>query len=270
MRQNDDRLSKPEAPKVPQSNVGLMNYVVPTEVVDLPSKGIFYPKDHPLHNQEFVEIKHMTAKEEDILTSTSLITKGVVLDHLIQSLLLDKNINARTLFTGDRNAILVNARMNAYGSDYKASSICSECSTFTETTFDLSTMKSKEDSLDEESLRFILPKTEFPVTIRFLTVHEEGLLEKEVEKKTKMGFPDSSLTTFLKFIVTSVDGVNASDGFISQFLENMPTVDAKFIKKQYVDSKPDVDFSQEVECKSCSHTERREMPISADFFWPQS
>ena len=108
MRQNDDRLSKPEAPKVPQSNVGLMNYVVPTEVVDLPSKGVFYPKGHPLHNQEFVEIKHMTAKEEDILTSTSLITKGVVLDHLIQSLLLDKNINARTLFTGDRNAILVN------------------------------------------------------------------------------------------------------------------------------------------------------------------
>jgi hypothetical protein len=271
MRQNDERIgsSAPAPPAAPQNSAGLLNYVIPTEIVDLPSKGRFYAEGHPLHDKEYVEIKHMTAKEEDILTSASLVEKGVVLDHLIQSLLIDNNINAKTLFGGDRNAILLNARVNGYGPDYEATSQCSSCGHFTNAKFDLLGIKNKEMNLDSEPA-LQLPKTKYPVTFKYLVAHEEELLQKEVEKRSKLGYGDNVLTTFLKFIVTSVNGIKASDSSINEFIENMPAADAKYIKNYYAETKPDVDFSLEVECESCSHTERRVVPITAQFFWPQS
>ena len=270
MRDNDERLAPPQAPTIPQSNVGGLNYVIPTEIVDLPSKGKFYLQDNPLYNKEYVEIKHMTAKEEDILTSVSLIEKGIAIDHLIQSLLLDKSINAKTMFAGDRNAILLNARINGYGPEYKIESSCSSCSNTDEITVDLATIKSKTLSDDNETLTLELPKSKYPVTIRFLTAHEEELLQKEVEKSTKMGLSDNSFLIFLKFIVTSINGIKANDGIVSQFIENMPASDARYIRDFYTKTKPDIDFSVETECSLCSHTERREVPLTAQFFWPQS
>ena len=65
----------------------------PTQVVDLPSKGLFYPQDHPWYGKESVEIRFMTAKDEDILVNKSYIQKGIVLDKLISSILLDKRVN---------------------------------------------------------------------------------------------------------------------------------------------------------------------------------
>mgnify|MGYP003643987062 CR=1 FL=1 len=271
MRQNDERIGSPAPPPpvIPQGSAGVLNYVIPTEVVDIPSKGRFYDPEHPLHNKEYVEIKHMTAKEEDILTSASLVEKGIVLDHLIQSLLIDKSINAKTLFGGDRNAILLNARINAYGPDYKATSQCSGCGHFTDAEFNLSDIKNKE--MDENGAPSVeLPKTKYPVTMKYLTAHEEELLQKEVDKRAKLGYGDNALTTFLKFVVTSINGVKASDSSVNEFIENMPAADAKHIKNYYADTKPDVDFSLEVECESCSHTERRVVPITAQFFWPES
>jgi hypothetical protein len=270
MRENDERLAPPQAPAVPQSNVGGLNYVIPTEIVDLPSKGRFYPQGHPLYGQETIEIKQMTAKEEDILTSLSLIEKGVVLDYLIQSLLLNKSINAKTLLPGDRSAILLNARIHGYGPEYKIGSICSSCDVTNELMIDLLKIKNKELDIGGDTIRLELPKTGFPVTIRFLNAHEEDLLEKEVEKKVKLGYNNSTFMEFMKFIVVSVNGITASDAVISQFLENMPAADARFIKESYAKSKPDIDFTAEIECSSCSHVERREVPLTAQFFWPQS
>ena len=104
-----------------------LSFVVPTETVDLPSKGLFYPPDHPLHNKQFVEIKQMTAKEEDLLVNRSLIKKGVVLDKLIESVLVDKSIRPETLLLGDRNAIVLALRTTAYGKDYVITINCSNC-----------------------------------------------------------------------------------------------------------------------------------------------
>jgi len=198
-----------------------------------------------------------------------LVEKGIVLDQLIQSLLIDKSINAKTLFGGDRNAILLNARINGYGADYKATSQCTGCGHFTNAEFNLENIKNKEINTDGEPV-VELPKTKYPVTFRYLTAHEEELLQKEVEKRSKLGYGDNALTTFLKFIITSINGVKTTDSSINEFIENMPAADAKHIKNCYVDTKPDVDFFLEVECESCSHTERREVPITAQFFWPQS
>jgi len=273
MRQNKSRFEAPDTPQVAQG-LGALNYVVPTELVELPSKGRFYGKDHPLHNQEYVEIKHMTAKEEDILTSLSLIEKGVVLDYLIHSLLLNKEINGKSLLPGDRSAIILNARINGYGSDYSFEIPCANCQSQVKVDCDLSSINNKEinnEMINDEGVMHLeLPKTKFSVTVQFLTAYNEEILQKEVEKKKKMGFSDASTTTFLSFIIDSVNGVKNDGGDVAEFIQNMPAIDAKYIKTKYIENKPDVDFNVEIECNNCSHQERRDVPLTAQFFWPES
>jgi len=106
-----------------------MNFVIPTELVELPSRGQGYPPDHPLFNQEMVEIRHMTAKDEDILTSRSLLKKGVALDRLIDNILVNKKIRSMHLLSGDRSAIVIEARKYAYGNEYKTKITCPNCGT---------------------------------------------------------------------------------------------------------------------------------------------
>ena len=89
----------------------------PTEVIDLPSKGYFYPEGSPLSSGQ-VEIKYMTAKEEDILTSANLIQKGIVLDKLLEALVVSEGVNLDDVLIGDKNAIMVASRVLAYGKDY--------------------------------------------------------------------------------------------------------------------------------------------------------
>ena len=89
----------------------------PTEVIDLPSKGLVYPKEHPLSSGN-VEIKYMTAKEEDILTSPNLIEKGIVLDKLLESIIVTEGVKLDDFIMGDKNTLLVSARILGYGKDY--------------------------------------------------------------------------------------------------------------------------------------------------------
>ena len=134
MSRNSDRLgaqsvqSSAPPPQITQNNdANPFSFVVPTEFVELPSKGKYYPEHHPLHNQETIELKHMTAKEEDILTSRALLKKGVALDRLLDSIIIDKRIKGENLFVGDRNAILLAARISGYGSDYSTKITCPSC-----------------------------------------------------------------------------------------------------------------------------------------------
>ena len=124
---------------VPTSNTDAPNFSwsVPTEFVELPSQGIFYPAGHPLQNQKTVEIRYMTAKEEDILTSRSLLKEGVALDRMLQNLLVSKNININTLLVGDKNALLVAARRTGYGADYETNVTCPSCGNTDEHSFDI-------------------------------------------------------------------------------------------------------------------------------------
>ena len=89
----------------------------PSEIIDLPSGGKIYGKDSPLFNGK-LEIKYMTAKEEDILTSQNLIKKGVVIDRLLDSLILTNGVKQEDLILGDKNAVMVAARILAYGPEY--------------------------------------------------------------------------------------------------------------------------------------------------------
>ena len=111
-----------EAPQMPNP----MDFVTPTQFVDLPSKGR-YPEGHPLKGKDSIEIRYMTAKDEDVLTNRSLLKKGLAIDRLIRNLIVDKSVNGRHLYAGDRNAIIVFARASAYGADYRAKIQCPNC-----------------------------------------------------------------------------------------------------------------------------------------------
>ncbi len=114
----------PTTPAAPAS----LSYVTPTEFVELPSRGKFYSTDHPLHNKEVIEMRYMTAKDEDILTSPALLKNGVAIDRLIENLIVDKNVTANSLLLGDKNAVILAARISGYGEQYEVNVTCPACS----------------------------------------------------------------------------------------------------------------------------------------------
>ena len=138
MSRNKDRLGGSQHQDTqPPAQTGGFSFVVPTEFVELPSQGRFYPQGHPLHGQDSIEIRQMTAKEEDMLTSRTLLKKGVALDRVISSLIVNKAIDPDSLLVGDRNAIIISTRVSGYGNMYETKVSCPACGTTQEYSFDL-------------------------------------------------------------------------------------------------------------------------------------
>ena len=237
----------------------------PTEIVELPSKGLIYPKDNPLSSGK-VEMKYMTAKEEDILTNQNYITKGIVLDKLIESLLVTK-VNYNDLINGDKNALLIASRVLGYGKDY-------EFRYGTETiTVDLTTLDDKNlnpNDLIEEGINefeFTLPHSKTTLTFILLTHGDEKSIDRELQglKKIRKDIVPES-TTRLKYIITSVDG-DREKKTIREFVDNyLLAKDARVLREEIRRVSPDVElkyYGEDVE-------EGIDIPISLNFFWPDS
>lgn len=282
MRNNEDRLGAniPRQDAVPltqqlQSTTPL-EFMNPTEVVLLPSKGVFYPSHHPLHKKDSVEIKQMTAKEEDILSSRNLLKKGVVLDKLIQSLVTDKNINTDTLTTEDRNAILVAARVSAYGNKYVTQVTCPSCYEKVKNSFDLNEKLEKvlEDKIDsaafineDGTFSFTLPNTKWNVVCRALNgFDEKELLRISETKKKNQNGNDSLLIEQLRMMIVSIQSVTDKE-LITKAVEAMPASDAKYLRSMYQQTVPNVDLNHTFTCTKCDFETTMEVPLTADFFW---
>ena len=259
---------------------GLLSFVAPTEFVNLPSQGKFYPPEHPLHNKDVVEIKYMTAKHEDILTSQTLLRKGVAIDRLIENLIIDKSIKLDGLLLGDKNAITIAARKTGYGSEYNTGMTCPSCGNKQDHSFDLDELGHNfpsEEELDEfgieltEAGTFLitLPQTKVVLETRLLTDADEKMLEKtsKMRKKHNLGRGEITLTDRLKSVIVSAND-ETKRSMIEQFVDNMPALDAKFFRTAYAALTPNVDMKQEYRCEACGHEEEVDVPLSADFFWP--
>jgi hypothetical protein len=249
-----------------------LNFMVSTEMVDLPSKGRFYPPSHPLHDKTSIEIKHMTAKEEDILSSKSLLQKGVALDKLIQSVVVDKSIPTDLLTLSDRNAILVNSRIIGYGPEYTVKFTCPSCAVELQHTFDLleKVEVSEEEAegqaieLDENCHFTIkLPKTGWQVKCRAMDgTDEKKLVQNSLNKKSK----EFTTTEQLKMIIVSINGVTDTN-MLNQAVEVMPAVDSKYLRNEYEKAIPPFSMKHNYKCKSCEHEEVVEVPLTQEFFW---
>jgi hypothetical protein len=251
-------------------------FETPSEFVELPTRGIFYPEGHPLYNKEHIEIKHMTAKEEDILSSKSLLKKGLALDRFMQSVIKDKAIKVEDLYVGDRNAILIAARVTGYGDDYTTQVTCPNCLTVNKFTFDLTQQTITEGGLSGESevkitptgtLLLALPIMGLDVEVRMLTGKAESYLTRLATNKSKDSV-DSSLTDMLKMIIVSVSG-RTDRSTIESLVEHLPAKDSQYLRNTYAECLPNISLKQAFECSSCTYEDEMEVPLNAEFFWPK-
>ena len=274
MRNNQTRAghnkSAPPSPAPVQSNLA---YVTPTEFVELPSRGEFYHESHPLHGQETVEIKYMTAKEEDILSSSALIKKGLAIDRLLESIIIP-NVDPGELLVGDRNAIMIAARISSYGREYNAATACPSCDTKIPHLFDLKESSLNENcfeqdflvenevSFNEEDKTFsvLLPTSNVEVSIRMLN----GKDEKELVDINE----DKAITSILSAFIASVSGESGSKE-VQFFIENMPAADSKFLRGLFTLLAPSISLKQDFICEACFFTQEMEVPLTAEFFWPE-
>lgn len=249
----------------------------PTEIVSLPSEGKLYPENHPLRSGT-IEMKYMTAREEDILTSQNLIRQGIVLDKLFQSMIVTP-INYDDLVVGDKNAIMIAARILGYGKDYTVEIECPSCTRTSEHTIDLTKLDPKSVTLDSDSImidpnqfELTLPRSKRKVVYELLTQGVDNKIEKYLQalKKTaKKDSVDTELTTRLKKLILSVDGVTDQE-YIDNFVENeLLAIDSKFLREQIKQVAPDVNLKFNFECPHCGHeSETQDFEITTQFFWP--
>jgi hypothetical protein len=248
---------------------------IPLETVPLPSSGCVYPENSALHNVETVEIRAMTAREEDILTSKALLKKGTVITELIRSCLIDKDINPNELLTGDRNALMVAIRITGYGPEYDAELQCSECDTKAPRVFDLSALPIKRLAIKPIApgmnlFEFTLPYTKKVVRFKFITGLDEVDIMSTSEKQKKLGLPsETNVTTNLLYSIVGVSGIEDRTK-ISNFVRMMPARDSLALRNYIRDNEPGITMRQEVTCPSCGHSEEVSMPIGVSFFWPSA
>jgi hypothetical protein len=252
------------------------NFTLPTEFVELPSKGRFYPEGHPLKDQEVVEIKHMTTKEEDILNSQTLIKKGLVFERLLQSILVNSSIDTKSLLVSDRNAILIAIRAINYGIDYEPEIPCPSCEQKSIQKFNLQEFCGLEEEdtppVDVERTKsgtFLiknLPVSNWTFEVRPLTGREEEIFTKVLEQDKKRNKVESILSTQIKLYTVSIDGV-ADPQVIHKAVSVLPAKDSKVLRATYKKIVPSFDMGVIYDCDNCGYSGRIEMPFTAEFFW---
>ena len=259
------QIEENQAPTAPKS------YPFPTEVLTLPSKGLCYPQSNPLSKGE-ITVKLMTAKEEDILTSPALIRKGIQLDKLLESIVVEPGVNINDLLIGDKNAILISSRILAFGPQYEAKINDPFEGDDVDVVIDLSQIQVKE--IDESKLNrnneyeFFLPISKTPIKFKLLTHGDEIAINKDIEASQKTLKSANEITTRYRKIITEVDG-NREFGFISNFVTNrLLAGDSKALRKHMSEMSPDLDLKFEYTSPVTGDTEALRIPFGVNFFYP--
>ena len=275
MSRNKDRLGGSQHQDTqPPPTSGGFSFVVPTEFVELPSQGKFYSESHPLYEKDSIEVRQMTAKEEDMLTSRTLLKKGVALDRVISSLIVNRSIDPDSLLVGDRNAIIIATRVAGYGHMYETKVTCPSCGENQEYSFDLNSANIYDGSdakdlgvqfNNDGTFNTTLPRTGVDVQFRLLTGRDEKtfLNGMQSDRKAKS---EKNVTRQLSAIVVSLNG-DTSMQAKQYFTDNVPSIDSRHLRLVYRLAAPNVDLTQHFECSECSHEQEMEVPLSADFFW---
>ena len=245
----------------------------PTEMISLPSKGYLYPDDNPLSSGE-VEVKYMTAREEDILTSGNLIQKGIVLDKLLEALIVS-DINLDDLLIGDKNAILLAARVLAYGKEYEFEYVDSSNGETKTDTVDLTSFQPKDVDFKKftkgvNEHDFTLPNSKKVITFKLVTQGDEKSVESQLKALIKISKGVSpEITTRLKQQIVAVDG-NRDTATINKFVDNeLLSRDTFQFRKHLVAMTPDVDMTCIVDLDDGTEQEIT-VPVTVTFFWPDA
>jgi hypothetical protein len=247
-----------ETPKI--EGIGDSGYTL-----DLPSDGKIYGKT--------VKIKAMTAKEEDILSNPQYLKKKVVFDELLKSIMIDSPVDPKEFLIGDRDFIIFNARIDAYGSDYEAKLACPQCGTVNEVSFDIANMDIKEleisPYIENENLFEYTTSTGRHVLFHFWTVELQNRFSSYVEQTKKMK-TTGLVTTRLFFQIHSIDGEEERSE-LRQIIENMKASESLEIRKYINKNTPSIDLTMhDFECENvdCGFDKEVDLPLGENFFWP--
>lgn len=249
---------------------------LPTLTVDLPSKGVLYPTNHPLSSGK-IDIYQVTARHEDILSNTNLLKKGTVLDEFLKALIATPNVSINDLLIGDKNALFIAARRSAYGDEYVTKIKCPECGAESNVEIDLSKLSAKPlsetlqvSAKNENRFSFKLPASGKTVTFSFLTHKDETDIDAEIKALAKFGDKTSTpeITTRLKYTIKSIDG-DSDRVKIKNFVDTQLTAKDSLALRKYVrENTPDMDMNFEFTCPECGHQTKMTVPLGASFFWP--
>jgi len=244
-----------------------MEFKIPTETVELPSKGLLYPEGHPLASGT-IEMKYMTAKEEDILSNQNYIKKGTVIEKLLQSLIVTE-VDFNDILIGDIDAIMVAARVLSYGKDYKFTYLGQTVEV------DLASLDNKElnEALytrGENEFTFKLPNSGNEITFQLLTQGLDKAIAREIEGLKKINKDNvAEVSTRLKYMITSING-SRDRADIRKYVDGfMLASDARALREEYKRASPGVNLSTEVEGLD-GEQEVVDIPIGVTFFWPDA
>ena len=281
IRQQDNapqQVPQPHIPPQQDANPFGLSFVVPTEIVKLPSFGRLYSQNSPLFGMEQVEVKSLTAAEEDILINTSFIEQGIVFDKLIDSIMMTPGVTANDLMDCDKIAVLMTARKTGYGDIVNFSTACVNCGA--ELQLEISLTKMLEESLEEQedtdvdweyleesnTYSFKLPVAELEVQIKLLTPEDTKHLEMSRAQKQKLGLPFNDTLEFLRAVIVAAGGISDRSQ-INKLEEVLPAADARKIRVVHNENMPKVKSTVEVQCQSCGHQDTKEVPFSLGWFW---
>jgi hypothetical protein len=249
----------------------MANYDFPTEVISLPSQGLCYPESNPLSSGQ-IEIKYMTAREEEILTSQNLIKKGVVLDKLFESIIVDSKINVDDILLGDKNAIMLATRILGYGPEYNIQ-LTNDMDEKEDIAVDLSKVQVKEVDttlLTRENKYKFTTSNGNQLEFRLLTHGDEKKIDADIKSLQRLnkGALGAELTTRYRYMIISVNG-KTDTGAITNFINNQfLTRDTKVFREYIKKIQPDIKMEFEYEDPKTGEMEVRSIPMGVGFFWP--
>lgn len=250
----------------------MANYDFPTEIISLPSQGKCYPSDNPL-SKGTLEIKYMTAREEEILASQNLVRKGVVIDKLFESIIVEKGINVDDIVLGDKNAILLATRVLGYGPEYKIE-MTNSLGEPQEVTVDLGVVQTKEIDFEllspENRYEFTTPHGKNKLEFKILTHGDEKKIDADIKALSRLnkGGVSAELTTRYRFMILSVDGQSDTQSITSFINNKFITRDTKAFREYIAKITPDINMEFDFEDEQTGETEVRSIPMGVGFFWP--
>jgi len=249
----------------------MANYDFPTEVISLPSQGLCYPETNPLSSGQ-IEIKYMTAKEEEILASQNLIKKGLVLDKLFESIIVDSKINIDDILIGDKNAIMLATRILGYGAEYVVE-LSDDLDEKQKLSVDLGKVQTKDidfSLLNRENRYTFTTSTGTKLEYRLLTHGDEKKIDADIRalQRLNKGGVSSELTTRYRYMIVSVDG-NTDVSAITSFINNkFLTKDTRAFREEIKRIQPDIKMEFDYENPQTGEMEVRPIPMGVGFFWP--
>lgn len=245
----------------------------PVETIDLPSEGYFYDESNPLSSGK-IRLRLPTAKHEDILTSKNLITKGIVIDEFLKSIIVDP-IDYNSMLLGDKNGVMIAARILLYGPQYQTQTKCPSCGATHNYTYDISQLETKEIDFSKytrgvNEFDFVLPTSKIPIKVKLLTNKDDADINAylKANKKHNIGNTDNEISTRLAHIITSWNGETNKSKIIRLVSEELLSKDSFELRQFILNINPGVNTDVKFECSECGYDATISLPLDVNFFWP--